>query len=100
MEERGIDDRDLKGHGREHGEDELRVREQTDLPDGLARRSHGEDKEQFEEHYGRESDGPGSDGIGPLLQFEEEHAERADREDRRDDEDQEEDVPREHALPR
>src|SRR5213592_4578803 len=100
MEERRIDDRDLKSHGCEYGEDELRVREQTDLPDGLARRSHGEDEEQFEEHDGREGDGPGSDGIGPFLQFEEEHAERADRQDRRDDEDQEKDVPREHALPR
>src|SRR6266550_5948365 len=100
MEERRIDDRDLKGHGTEYGEDKLRVREQTDLPDRLARRSHGEDEEQFEEHDGREGNGPGSDGIGPFLQIEEEHAKRADREDRRDDEDQEEDVPREHALPR
>src|SRR5205809_4172821 len=100
MEERRIDDRDLKSHGCEYGEDELRVREQTDLPDGLARRSHGEDEEQLEEHDGREGDSPGSDGVGAFLQFEEEHAECADREDRQDDEDQEEDGPREHALPR
>src|SRR5436853_7278041 len=76
MEERRIDDRDLKSHGCEYGEDELRVREQTDLPDGLARRSHGEDEEQLEEHDDGEGDSPRSDGGSALLQVEDVRAER------------------------
>src|SRR5438046_10197497 len=68
MEERRIDDRDLKSHGCEYGEDELRVREQTDLPDGLAWSSHGEDEEQLEEHDAREVARPTSAGDAAYLQ--------------------------------
>src|SRR5947208_1974423 len=98
MQERRVDRRDLEGHRREHGEDQLRVREQADLPNRLTRRSHREDEEELEEYDRREGDRPSSSGVRSVEKFEEEDSERTDRQDCRDDDDEEEDVPREHAL--
>src|SRR5437899_11843343 len=64
VQERRIDDRDLEGHRREDGEDQLRVREQADLPNRLTGGSHREDQEELEEDNRRECDGPGWSRVG------------------------------------
>src|SRR5207245_2761018 len=46
MQKRRVDHGDLKGHRSEHSDDQFRVREQADLPNRLARRSHSEHKEE------------------------------------------------------
>src|SRR3989475_7414749 len=79
VQERRVDHRDLEGHRCEHGDDQFRVREQADLPNRLARRSHREHEEELEEHDRREGDRTGSGGVGPLLQFQKENPEGADR---------------------
>src|SRR5205823_587770 len=69
VQEGDIDDDRLQRHRPEDRQDELRVREQADLPDRLSRGPDGEDQEQFEEHDRGEGDGPRSDRIRTLIEL-------------------------------